>query len=70
MSHFVHLTEHAQWQLGLIPRGPVEPQVYGLVPVKRSQYGWMFRVETPWRWAVVQECWKRWSNPTPSTRQV
>ena len=59
MTH-VHLTEHAQWRLGLVPRGPVEPRVYGLVPVKRCQNGWSFQVVEEWRWQIVQDCWKIW----------
>lgn len=58
--HFVHLTEHAHWKLGLIPRGVVPPHLLGLVYEKPSQYGVMYRVETPWRWAIVHDCWKAW----------
>ena len=50
-----HLSDAACQLLGLVPGGPVEPQVYGIQPLKRSQGGWSFRVVERWRIGVVRD---------------
>lgn len=54
MKH-LNLSDAGCCLLGLVPWGPVEPGVLGLVPIQRRDRGWLFRVETPWRLAVVAE---------------
>lgn len=48
------LSEAACQLIGLVPGGPVEPQVYGLQPLRRQESGWSFRVVEPWRLEIVR----------------